>query len=68
MLSMQKSADAVASEFRIGHQALLRVSTNLDVDVNTKVVNVIRAGANSCLACKLLEADDNGGANYACDL
>lgn len=57
-----KVSDATASEFRIGHQALLRVSDNLTVDVNTKVVAVIRAGANSYLACKLLENDDNGGA------
>ena len=56
-----KTNDATASEFRIGHQALLRVTTNLDVDVNAKVINVARAGANSYLACKLLENDDNGG-------
>lgn len=64
-----KISDALASEFRIGHQALLRVSTNLNVDVNTKVIDVVRAGANSYLACKLLEADDNGGATTlgSCD-
>jgi len=55
-----KVAEAVASEFRIGHQALLRVSTNLNVDVNAKVTGVTKAGANSYISVRLLEADDNG--------
>jgi hypothetical protein len=60
---------AIASEFRVGHQALLRVSTNLNVDVNAKVTGVVRNGANSQIAVKLLEADDNGGATTlgSCD-
>ena len=55
-------AQALATEFRVGHQALLRVSTNLNVDVNAKVTGVTLNGANSQIAVRLLEADDNGGA------
>jgi len=54
-----KCAEAVASEFRVGHQALLRYSSDLEVDVNSKVVAVVKNGASSYVACKLLEADDN---------
>lgn len=50
---------AVASEFRAGHQALLRDSADLRVDVNAKVTAVTIAGANSRLTLRLLEADDN---------
>jgi hypothetical protein len=53
---------ATASEFRAGHQVLLRVSTNLNVDVNAKVIAVTKNGASSYLTVRLLEADDNGGA------
>ena len=55
-----KVAEAVADEFRVGHQALLRDASHLDVDVNAKVTAVVKNGANSYIACKLLEADDNG--------
>lgn len=54
-----KVAEAVAAEFRAGHQALLRYTSDLDVDVNAKVTSVILNGASSQIACKLLEADDN---------
>lgn len=57
-----KVAQALATEFRVGHQVLLRVSTNLNVDVNAKVTAVTLNGANSKIDVKLLEADDNGGA------
>lgn len=62
-------AQALASEFRPGHQVLLRVSTNLNVDVNAKVLAVVKAGAGSYLTVRLLEADDNGGATTlgSCD-
>ena len=53
-------AEAVADEFRVGHQALLRDASHQDVDVNAKVTAVVKNGASSYLACKLLEADDNG--------
>lgn len=55
-----KMAEDTASEFRPGHQALLRDASHLDVDVNAKVLTVTKSGANSYLSVKLLEADDNG--------
>ena len=62
-------AQALATEFRPGHQVLLRVSTNLNVDVNAKVLTVVKNGANSYVSVRLLEADDNGGATTlgSCD-
>lgn len=57
-----KLPQALATEFRVGHQVLLRVSTNLNVDVNAKVTGRTLNGANSQLIVKLLEIDDNGGA------
>lgn len=55
-----KTAQAVAEEFRKGHQVLMRDISNNDVDVTGKVVEVLLNGANSFVAVKLLEADDNG--------
>jgi Family of unknown function (DUF5309) len=55
-----KMAQAAAEEFRKGHQVLLRDSDKPDVDVNGKVLEVMRNGANSFLAVRLLEPDDNG--------
>lgn len=52
-------AEATAKEFRVGHQVLLRVSTDTYVDVNAKVTARTLSGANSYLTCRLLEADDN---------
>lgn len=57
-----KVAEAVADEFRIGHQALLRDASDQNVDVNAKVVAVVKNGASSYIACKLLEDDDNATA------
>ena len=54
-----KMSAADLSQFRIGHQVLLRMSTDYTVDVNTKVVNKSSNGASSYIQCKLLEADDN---------
>src|SRR5262245_58444863 len=50
-----KVAQALATEYRIGHQVLLRVSTNLNVDVNGKVTAVTLNGANSQIAVRSLE-------------
>ncbi|MBU2051343.1 MAG: DUF5309 domain-containing protein [Gammaproteobacteria bacterium] len=55
-----KVAEAVADEFRVGHQVLLRDASHLDVDVNAKVTAVVKNGASSYISCKLLEDDDNG--------
>ena len=54
-----KMAEASASEFRVGHQVLIRCSTDYAVDTNAKVVSRTLAGANSSIGVKLLEADDN---------
>lgn len=55
-----KMALASCKEFRPGHQVLLRDASNYTVDVNAKVTSRNLNGANSYVACKLLEADDNG--------
>ena len=57
-----KVAADKASEFKETHQALLRLSSNLNLDTQSKVTAVVINGANSYLACRLLEPDDNGGA------
>jgi len=62
-----KVAEAVADEFRAGHQVLLRDASHLDVDVNAKVTGVTKNGASSSIACKLLEADDNGASTDLSD-
>lgn len=55
-----KCAAAVAEEFRPGHQVVLRDASEPTVDLNAKVTSVVENGASSYIACKLLEADDNG--------
>lgn len=55
---VQMTAANVA-QFRVGHQVLLRDSSDYTVDVNGKVTAVITNGASSYLAVYLLEADDN---------
>jgi hypothetical protein len=54
-----KMAEATAEEIREGHQVLLRDTSDYTVDVNAKVTSVVKNGASSYAACKLLEADDN---------
>jgi hypothetical protein len=54
-----KMAEADADKFRVGHQVLLRYSSDYTVDVNGKVTAVVKNGASSYLAVYLLEADDN---------
>ena len=55
-----KMAEAVAKEFRLGHQILLRDESDPYVDVNGKVTAVPTLnGASSYLTVKLLEDDDN---------
>lgn len=55
-----KVAEATASEMRPGHTVLLRDSSHYDVDCVAKVIAVTKAGADSKIEVKLLEADDNG--------
>lgn len=54
-----KVAEATADHFRAGHQALLRYSSDYSVDCVGKVTGVVKNGASSYVAVKLLEADDN---------
>ncbi len=54
-----KMAELAASEFRVGHQILLRDASDSTLDVNAKVTARTLAGASSYLTVKLLEADDN---------
>lgn len=62
-----KCAEATAAQFRVGHQVLLRDSSNYTVDVNGKVTAVLRNGSSSRITVKLLEADDNGVGNNLSD-
>jgi len=55
-----KMSAADSGHFREGHQVLLRDASDLTVDVNAKVVDVVTNGASSYIAAKLLEDDDNG--------
>ena len=52
-----KVTAAVVSEFRAGHQVLLRNTANYLDDCNAKVVGTLSNGNNSYVACKLLQAD-----------
>lgn len=54
-----KVAEAAADEVRAGHVVVLRLDTDLTLDVVAKVTAVTKAGASSYLTVKLLEADDN---------
>jgi hypothetical protein len=58
---------ADVSHFRVGHQALLRDASNLDVDVNGLVVERVENGASSYVRVRLMEADDNSGTNDLSD-
>lgn len=49
----------LANEIREGHEILLRDQSDWRVDVIGKITNIDRGGANSVLAIRLLEADDN---------
>lgn len=62
-----KLAEAVCKEIRPGHQVLLRDESDLDVDVNAKVTARTVNGANSKLAVKLLEDDDNSASGDLSD-
>ena len=59
-----KVAEALAKEFKTGHNVILRDSDQYLVDVNGRVADVAYNGASSFIAVKLKEADDNGGATY----
>jgi hypothetical protein len=61
-----KMSAADVTQFRVGHQVLLRISTNYLGDINAKVTAKVSNGASSYICIKLLEAD---GSSYiaSCD-
>lgn len=61
-------AEADADEFRVGHGALVFDKDNFITRAAGKVVNVVKNGASSYVAVKLLEADDNGSGGTYNDL
>jgi len=61
-------AEAVANEFKVGHQVLLRDTSDYTVDVTAKTTAVVKNGASSYIACKLLEDDDNSTAGGLSDV
>jgi len=54
-----KVAEETADHFRAGHVAMLRYTSDYEVDVRGKVTSVYKNGANSYVAVKLIENDDN---------
>jgi len=63
-----KMAEAFADEFRVGHEVVIIDEDNFVTRAVAKVVNVIKNGASSYIACKLLEDDDNGSGGTNSDL
>ncbi len=61
-----QTTEAGAKHFRVGHQALLRDASSIDVDKNAKVIDRVLNGANSYIAVQLLE-DDNVAGNDITD-
>lgn len=58
-----KGAEATMDRFRIGHQAMVMLTTDNTMYVTGKVTDVVRNGASSYIRFLLLEADDNSGSN-----
>lgn len=57
----------VYNSIRAGHQLLLRDQSDLDVDVNAKVIDKYTLGTSYVLVVKLLEADDNSASHDLSD-
>ena len=62
-----KMSAADLTEFREGHQVILRDASDLDVDVVGKVVDRVEGGASSYVKVKLLEDDDNSSTHDLSD-
>lgn len=63
-----KVAQALAKEFRVGHQVILKDADRFDADVAAEVVGVNYNGANSYIALVLMEADDNSASSSSYNL
>jgi hypothetical protein len=50
-----KVAEAVADHFRVGHQALLRNTSDYSEDVNGKITQVVKNGASSYVVFRALQ-------------
>ena len=63
-----KTTAAEAQEFRIGHQVLMRSSTDYTNDINGVVTEVSVNGASSRVSVKLLQSDGTGNGDLSnCD-
>ena len=62
-----KMAAAALTQFRAGHQVILRDKSDYSVDVNAKVLSTVTNGASSYMSVKLLEADDNSSTHDLSD-
>jgi len=63
-----KVAEALAKEFRVGHNVVLRDADRFDVDVTGYVVDVRHNGASSYIAIRLMEDDDNSASSSSYNL
>ena len=59
-----KMGAADNSQFRVGHQVLMRKDTDLTLDVVGKVTVVVSNGVSSYIGVSLLESDDNSIFGY----
>jgi hypothetical protein len=66
LLYVQIAADLL-TEFRVGHQVILKDVSDPTVDVNAKVVSRLVNGASSYVQVKLLEDDDNSTSHNLSD-
>ena len=62
-----KMSAAAVTEFRVGHQVLLRDASDITVDCGAKVTGRNVNGASSYIQVSLLEADDNSSAGDLSD-
>jgi hypothetical protein len=66
-LYVKVATSALASQFRPGHQVLLRNSDNYADDTNAKVTEVLQNGSSSRIAVQLLESDPTTTGIADCD-
>ena len=64
---VQIPTEAACTEFRIGHQVMLRNTNDFTDDVNGKVIAVVLNGSDSYIAVKLLEADTTANKIAVCN-
>lgn len=67
LLYVKVASEDLVSEFRPGHQVLLRNTSNFLDDANGKVTSVVKDGASSYIAVKLLQADPTTNGIADCD-